>query len=147
MSAAKFRRMRLLSNALAVVSLVFACTAFAAGPPPVLEDMGPGRPTPAPTEKSYEKKRLITSLTVQNSPKGETIITFEASDVGEMPDGKFKPLISRRYSLGEVKPKNAALRDNALRDLRVLEQSLLRYVDAVGGPTQIEPEKSDKRVE
>jgi len=107
---------------------------YAGDAPPVLQDLGNVRPTPVPTEKSYDKKRLITSLTVQNSPEGETIITFEASDVGRLPDGKFKQIASQRYSLTEVKPKNQQLRSEVIVELRRLEEAILRYVDAVGGP-------------
>lgn len=114
--------------------LLLASVAVAGDPPPILQELGPVRPTPVPTEKAFDKKRLITSLTVQNSPEGETIITFEASDVGRLPDGKFKPIASQRYSLTEVKPQNVRLRTEILVDLRRLEEAILRYVDAVGGP-------------
>lgn len=108
--------------------------AEAGPPPPVLRNLGLVNPTPVPTEKAYEKKRLITSLTVQNSPEGDTIITFEASDVGRLPDGKFRPIASERYTLTEVKPAHRALKDDAVTELRRLEEALLRYVEAKGGP-------------
>jgi hypothetical protein len=111
----------------------------------VLEHLGRVDPTPLPTEKSYDRKRLITSLTIQNSPEGETIVTFEATDVAKMPDGKYKDLASRRYSLTEVKSKHAGLRDDAMRDLRGLEAALLRFVDAVGGPRELERGKTSER--
>jgi hypothetical protein len=138
--------MRLSSMVTAVVGFVLVCIAVeAAGPPPVLEHLGRVNPTPVPTEKSYDRKRLITSLTVQNGPDGETIVTFEATDVARMPDGKFRDLASRRYSLTEVKQKHAALRDDALHDLRELESALLRFVDAVGGPREVEKGKDTTR--
>jgi hypothetical protein len=126
--------MRLPRFAAALAGVGLGWVMAHAGQPPVLLDLGRVNPTPAPTEKAYDKKRLITSLTVQNTPEGETIITFEASDVGRTPDGKYKPIASRRYSLTEVKEKYRLLKDDSLRDLRVLERALLRYVDAVGGP-------------
>ena len=116
-----------------------------AGPPPVLRDLGPVNPTPVPTEKAYRKKRLITSITVQNSPEGETVITFEASDVGQSKDGKFRPIASERYSLGEVKQQYLGQRDQILRDLRALEEVLLQYVQSVGGPRQRTGKEGEKR--
>lgn len=126
--------MRFWRFAAAVSGLALVCVVAEAGPPPVLKDLGHVQPTPVPTETAYDKKRLITSLTVQNSPKGETIITFEASDVGRMPDGKYKPIASQRYSLTEVKSKHKPLKEEVLHDLRRLEEALLQYVNAVGGP-------------
>lgn len=129
--------MRLWILLVATVALgSFWIATEAAGPPPVIENLGRVNPTPQPTEKSYDRQRLISSLTVQNGPEGETIITFEASDFARGTDGKFRPLASRRYSLSEVKEKHQALRDDAVRDLRKLEAAILRYVDAVGGPRE-----------
>lgn len=110
--------------------------AEAAGPPPVLKDLGQVNPTPVPTEKTYRKKRLISSISVQNSPEGETVITFEASDVGQTKDGKYRPIAAERYSLGEVKQQYLGQRDQILRDLRTLEEALLQYVQSVGGPRE-----------
>ena len=93
-------------------------------------------PTPVPTEKGFQKKRVITSLTGPKSPEGETIITFEASDVGRFADGKYKPIASQRYSLTEVANKNKNLKEQAIIDLRKLEEAILKYVDAVGGPKE-----------
>lgn len=103
-------------------------------PPPVLLDLGRVKPTPVATAKAYDKMRLITSLTVQNSPEGDTIITFEASDVGRQPDGKFKPIASERYTLTEVRPEHQRLKDDVVTELRQLEEVILRFVEAKGGP-------------
>ena len=58
-------------------------TAGKVGPPPVILDLGPVMPTPAPTPKAAQKKRLITTITVQNTAEGETVVTFEATDVAD----------------------------------------------------------------
>ena len=118
-----------------------------AGPPPVIHDLGQVNPTPVPTEKTYRKMRLITSLTVQNSPEGETVVTFEASDVAKNKDGKFRNLASQRYSLGEVKKQHAAQRDVIITDLRTLEEAILKYVEAVGGPRDRPDKGGEKRPE
>lgn len=141
--------MRIPRTAAAVVGLVLCWTVTeAAGPGPVLKDLGPVHPTPVPTEKAYQKKRLITSITVQNSPEGETVITFEASDVGLMKDGHYKTIAAERYSLGEVKKAHIAQRDEAIRAVRQLEEALLKYVQAVGGPRErITDKEGEKRPE
>ena len=125
--------MRVSTTAAAVLGIALGWVIAEAGPPPVLKDLGPVHPTPVATAKAYQKKRLITSLTAQNSPEGETVVTFEASDVAESKDGKFKQLAAERFSLGDVKKEHTAHRDQILRDLRRLEESLLQYVDDIGG--------------
>lgn len=133
-STATVRAMRVSTIAAALSGVALSWVVAQADPPPVLQDLGQVNPTPVPTEKAYLKRRLITSVTVQNSPQGETIVTFEASDVGRLPDGKYKPIASQRYSLTEVAQKNRKLKEDILLDLRKLEQAILKYVDAVGGP-------------
>ena len=143
-SAAKVRGMRIPKTAAALLGgLALGWVVAEAGQPPVMRDLGQVNPTPVPTEKTYRKMRLISSLTVQNSPEGETVITFEASDVGKTKDGKFKNIAAERYSLGEVKQKYLGQREEIIRNLRVLEDSLIRYVDSVGGPH--EHEKDDEK--
>ena len=58
------------------------------GPPPVMLDLGPVVPTPVPSPESAEKKRLITTITVQNSPEGESMVSFEATDVADQGKGR-----------------------------------------------------------
>lgn len=124
---------------LAVVS-VWAVTAMAAGPrlgpPPVILDLGPFEPTPAPTPAPAQKKRLITTFTVQNSPSGDTVVTFEATEVAEEQEGKVRTLASKQYSLAEAEEK-AELRPLArkiLEQLRSLEGDLLEFVEKSGPP-------------
>src|SRR5262249_7240333 len=144
---AKFRRMRIPKTAVALVAGLALgwVVADASSPPPVLKDLGQVNPTPVPTEKDYREKRLITSLTLQNSPQGETVLTFEASDVGQARDGKFRPIASQRYSLGDVKAGQVAQRQLILRNLRGLEEALLGYVQMVGGPREHIEKAGEKR--
>ncbi|GBD24695.1 hypothetical protein HRbin30_00008 [bacterium HR30] len=106
------------------------------GPPPVILDLGPFEPTPAPTPAPAQKKRLITTFTVQNSPGGDTVVTFEATEVAEERDGKTRTLASKQYSLAEAEEK-AELRPLARRiieQVRSLEGDLLEFVEKSGPP-------------
>ncbi len=123
---------------LVVVSLwaVVAAAEARLGPPPVILDLGPFQPTPAPTPAPAQKKRLITTFTVQNSPSGETVVTFEATEVAEEREGKTRTLASKQYSLAEAEEK-AELRPLArkiLEQLRSLEGELLEFVEKSGPP-------------
>lgn len=106
------------------------------GPPPVVLELGPLEPTPAPTPVHAEKKRLITTLTLQNSPKGDTVVTFEATDVVEEEDGKLRTFASKQYSLveAEEKPELKPLARKILEQIRLLENDLLEFVDKAGAP-------------
>ncbi len=105
----------------------------------VIERLGKVVPTPAPSPHPEEKIRLISSLTVQNKPSGDSSFTFEAADYGERKGGRFRVIAIEQYSLIEPKPKARALRDEIVRKLRALEKDLLMYVELVGPPR--EPQK------
>jgi len=107
-------------------------------PPPVLLDLGPLSPTPAPTPKHADKKRLITTITVQNNAEGESVVSFEASDVALEGDGKFRPLASKNYSFAEekIKPGVKEMREKILIKIRELERDLLKYAEAAGPPKE-----------
>ena len=106
------------------------------GPPPVILELGPHVPTPAPTPKPAAKKRLITTLTVQNSAEGESVVSFEATDVIDEGEGKFKMLASKRYSLAEAEeqPKLHEARARIMQHIRDLEHELLDYAELAGPP-------------
>jgi hypothetical protein len=104
------------------------------GPPPVMLDLGPVVPTPVPSPQPAEKKRLITTITVQNSPEGESIVSFEATDVAEEGPGEFRTLASKTYSLAEEKPKLKDLRTRIMRDLRGIEREMLDFAERAGPP-------------
>jgi hypothetical protein len=103
-------------------------------PPPVILDLGPVTPTPAPTPEAAEHQRLITTITVQNSADGESVVSFEATDVADKGHGKTYTIASKTYSLAEEKPKLKALRERILRQVRVLERQMLEYAQKAGPP-------------
>jgi hypothetical protein len=118
---------------------VVMVSAAKVGPPPVMLDLGPVVPTPAPSPKGAERMRLITTITVQNSPEGESIVSFEATDVAEEGKGKFRTLAAKNYSLAEEKPELKDLREQITRDLRGIEREMLDFAERVGPPKEREP--------
>lgn len=136
------RRLRRLLGALSALAVALWAASSAAGPgapPPVVLELGPVVPSPAPTPRPADRKRIISVLTVQNSPTGESVITFEASDFTETPGGITRPLASRKYSLLDDDPKGRELRAKILRDIRALERDLLEYVEIAGPPKERAP--------
>ena len=131
------------TTALTLGFLLFAATASAAGidPPPVILNLGPLKPTPAPTPKRADKKRLITTVTVKNSPDGDTIVSFEATDFSDEGENKFRMLASKNYAIAESE-ESVALRPNAdriLRMVRELEREMLTFVEISGAPVERPP--------
>ena len=114
-------------------------TASKLGPPPVILDLGPHVPTPAPTAKLAAKKRLITIITVQNTPAGESVISFEATDFADEGDGKTHTIASKSYSLAEEKPELKEGRDKIVQHLRAFERDLLDYAERAGPPKERAP--------
>jgi len=108
-------------------------------PPPVILDLGPVVPTPVPSPKAAEKKRLISTITVQNTAEGETVVSFEATDVADEGHGKIHTLASKRYSLAEEKPELTELRARVLAQVRDLERTLLEYAERAGPPKERAP--------
>lgn len=104
------------------------------GPPPVVIELGPVVATPAATPKPAAKKRLITTLTVQNTVTGETVISFEASEFADEGNGKTHVLASKTYSLLEEKSELKGSRDKIMQQVRGLERELLRYAEQAGPP-------------
>ena len=109
------------------------------GPPPVMLDLGPVVPTPAPSPKPGERMRLITTITVQNSAEGESLVSFEATDVVEEGKGKFHTLASKNYSLAEEKPELKDLRERITQDLRGIEREMLDFAERAGPPKERAP--------
>ncbi len=105
----------------------------------VIERLGKVVPTPEPSPYPEEKIRLISSLTVQNKPDGDSTFTFEAADYGERENGQYRVIAIEQYSLVEPKPEAIPLRDEIVRKLRELEKDMLSYVEMVGPPR--EPQK------
>ncbi len=100
----------------------------------VIERLGKVKPTPLPSPVPEDKIRLISSLTLQNKPSGETLVSFEAADFGEKKNGTFRIIAIEQYSLIEPQADALQLRDEIVRKLRALEKDLLAYVEIVGPP-------------
>jgi hypothetical protein len=110
-------------------------------PPPVMLDLGPVLPTPAPTPKHAQRKRLITTITVQNSAEGETTVSFEATDIAEEGSGKTHNIASKSYSIAEAeeKPELREARSRILGQIRELEHELLKFAETSGPPKERAP--------
>lgn len=109
------------------------------GPPPVILDLGPVQPTPAPTPKEAERKRLITTITVQNTAAGESVVSFEATDFADERKGKTRTIAAKSYSLAEEKPELNELRGRIMEHVRDLEREMLLYVEKAGPPKERAP--------
>ena len=119
-----------LSAALGIVAVIGAKIS----PPPVILELGPVVPTPVPTAKHAQKKRLITTITVQNNEEGESQISFEAADFADEGEGKIKIIASKRYPLTEEKKEVKELREKILHQVRDLERDMLVYAEKAGPP-------------
>jgi hypothetical protein len=126
-----------------IVAVLFAGVALAKKPGPVVRELGPMQPTPAPSPKSEARIRLITSLTIQNKPDGDSVITFEATDFAreEMKTAnKYRIVATEFYSLVEPKKKEAVERaEEIMLKIRDLEEELLQFVEIVGPPRGRQP--------
>jgi hypothetical protein len=133
------RRVMAGTLALGVLLSVNSATVDAADPPAVMIDLGPVVPTPEPTPEPATRKRLVTTITVQNIAGGESVMSFEATDVADKGDGKFQTLAAARYSLKEEEPKLKTLRDRIILQVRALERDLLEYAEVSGPPKERRP--------
>jgi hypothetical protein len=118
------------------------------GPPPVILDLGPVVPTPAATPKPAEKKRLITIITVQNSVEGESVVSFEATDMadegvsksaGDEGATKSHVIASKSYSFADQKPELKELSDKIMEQIRKVERDMLEYAERAGPPKVRDP--------
>jgi hypothetical protein len=109
------------------------------GPPPVILDIGPVVPTPAPTPRSAQRKRLITVITIQNTAKGETVASFEATDVADEGKDRVRTLASKTYSLADEDPQLKELRERILQQIRELEHNMLKFAEKAGPPKERAP--------
>jgi hypothetical protein len=131
--------MQLMSWVGLALGVVLVTASRMGGPPPVILDLGPVVPTPAPSPHMGERKRLITTITVQNSAAGETVVSFEATDVADKGGGKIRSVASKQYSLAEEKPELKELKGKILRQIRDLERDLLAYAERAGPPKERAP--------
>lgn len=134
------RRLLVLAIGVMILAGVALATQSAWQPPPVILDLGELAPTPAPSPQRADRIRLITSFTVQNKPEGDSIISFEATDLAQTELKDYRIIASEVYSLSELKKGDAVVtRDRILAKLRDLERDLLVYVEQVGPPRGREP--------
>jgi len=103
-------------------------------PPPVILDLGPVVPTPVSTPKAAEKKRLITTITVQNNAEGESVVSFEATDVAYEGEGKSHVIASKSYAFVDQKPELKGLSEKILAQIRNVEHDMLEYAERAGPP-------------
>jgi hypothetical protein len=112
-------------------------------PPPVIQELGPLVPTPAPSPEKADRIRLITSFTLQNKPDGESIISFGATDFARVREEKkqdtYRTIAAELYSLGAPKKEVREARERIMNKIRDLERDLLEYVEIVGPPREREP--------
>ena len=134
-------RWTLLSGvfAVAVLSSVAAAEEKDKLIPPVVQNLGPVVPTPAPSPENANRIRMITSFTVQNKPDGDSIISFEATDFAKSDKKNVRILANEMYSLVQPKPELRELRERIMTKLRDLEGDLLQYVEKAGPPREREP--------
>jgi hypothetical protein len=139
--------------ALSVAVVLLVGPTLAKDPRPVIQDLGPLVPTPAPSPVRAERIRLISSFTLQNKPDGDSIISFEATDFArvkgkkeEEEEGKkeekeesYRTLAVELYSLGTPKKEAREARARIMNKIRDLERELLGYVEIVGPPREREP--------
>ena len=109
------------------------------GRPPVILELGPVVPTPVPTAKHATRKRLITVITVRNSPNGDSVISFEATDVADEGEEHVRTLASKSYSLAEENPELNDLRERITNQIRELEREMLKWVEKAGPPKEHAP--------
>ena len=120
------------------VALV-AVVALAKQPGPHIQLLGPVVPTPAPSPKSEEQIRLISSFTMQNKPDGKSIITFEATDFAESKIGEHRIIANKLYTLVEPEPKAKDKAEEIMHKIRDLEEDLLEFVELAGPPKIRQP--------
>lgn len=130
-------------SALIGLSLGVIAASTQIGPPPVVLDLGAVKPTPAPTPKHAEKKRLISTITVQNSAKGETVVSFEAMDVADEGGDKYPLIAAKSYSLADADTTATAetrqIAQRIVTQIRDLEREMLHFAEVVGPPKEREP--------
>ena len=101
--------------------------------PPVIWNLGPVEPTPPPAAEAADRIRLITSFTLRNKPDGESLISFETTDLSMSTEEKketvYRVISSANYSLAEPKKALKPLRNEIVRKVRELESDLLRYAE------------------
>jgi hypothetical protein len=126
--------MRRLVLIAAVLMTCITAMAASTDPPAVMLDLGPVVATPAPTPEAATRKRLITTLTVQNAAGSDSQVSFECTDVAEQDKGKYRTLAAARYSLSDDSPKLKEVHARIISKIRDLERDLLDFAKIAGPP-------------
>lgn len=135
-------------TALVSVSLaLLAVTSTKIGPPPVMLDLGPMAPTPAPTPRHADKKRLVTTITVQNNEEGDSVVSFEVTDFADNGEDKKQMIASKRYGIAEAEEteKLKPLAEKIMRQVRDLERDMLEFAQVSGPPKPRAPSVQNQR--
>lgn len=125
------------------VVLGVALTTASVGSGPVILDLGPVEPTPAPTPRDANRKRLVSTITVQNGADGQSVISFEVSDMSVENSERQRLIAAETYAFSEDELKKARgakpLAERIVRQIRALERDMLEYAEMVGPPKERAP--------
>lgn len=120
--------------------LAAVAVAVAKQPPPVIRNLGPYAPTPAPSPGSADKIRLVASFTLRNSPDGPSVTSFEVTDMSRSTakdkETTHRIIATEIYSLTQGKKDLEPLREDIMRKIRDLEVDLLEFAQRVGPPKE-----------
>jgi len=126
-----------------VLALSVSGVALAQREKAVVLDLGPVEPTPPPTPRHADRKRLVSTITVQNSIERDSIISFEVADMADEGEERIRLFAMKTYTLSDDElaevPAARALADDIVRRIRDLEREMLRYSDMVGPPEERRP--------
>ncbi len=125
------------------VVLGLALTTASVGSGPVILDLGPVEPTPVPTPRDANRMRLVSTLTVQNGADGQSVISFEVSDMAVEKNERQRLIAAETYALSDDELKKAReakpLAERIVRQIRALERDMLEYAEIVGPPKERAP--------
>ena len=120
--------------------LAAVAVAVAKQPPPVIRNLGPYAPTPAPSPGAADKIRLVASFTLRNTPDGPSVTSFEVTDMSRSTDKDktttHRIVATEVYSLAQGKKDLEPLREDIMRKIRDLEVDLLEFAQRVGPPKE-----------
>lgn len=133
-----------LAAALALILLgTVAGAALAQRPGPVVLELGPVEPTPPPTPDPADKRRLVSTITVQNDLTRPSNVQFEVSDMSDAGEERVRLFAAKTYVLSDEEidktPHARALAYEILHQIRALERDMLRYAEMVGPPEERRP--------
>lgn len=126
-------------------TLIAGLTGAALGqrPGPVILDLGPIEPTPPPTPNPADRRRLVSTVTVQNHPTRESNIQFEVTDMADEGEDRLRLFAAKTYTMSDEelakKPEARALAAEIIRQIRALERDMLYYADMIGPPEERRP--------